>query len=90
MKAKMIRGNELDHDTQAECLRRYVHRYTKEHRPHWTQRLRPDGKPYPVHFESDAEWLANTTFAVTKQRRLDERVSHCISSPTWPENPKLR
>lgn len=87
---KFVNGSELAPHVQQDALRRFVNRYTKEHRPAWTRDVRPNGNPYPVAFESDADWLANTRFAVTKSGELDNRVQHCESSPTWPENPELR
>jgi len=76
-------GNLLPQNVQRECKARYVHRYTCEHIPQWVKN-NPTSYPYP-HFATDAEWLANTSFAVTKDNKLDERAVHCQSNPTWPK-----
>jgi hypothetical protein len=85
----MTRGDQLSADDQRKALATYVHRFTKEHRPAWSREPRKDGKPYPVQFASDADWLANTEFPVSpKTGRLAS--GDCLSSPTWPDNPELR
>ena len=87
--AKQTRlGSELSAENRRAVLASYVHRFTKEHRPEWANRA--DCAQCPVQFASDAEWLANTRFAVTKSGALDKRVKDCESSPTWPDNPELR
>ena len=83
-------GAELSRNDQARAKQLFAHRYTRDHKPAWAKLPWKEGKPYPVQFESDADWLANTRFAVDAQGRLDGRVSHCHSSPTWPDNPELR
>jgi hypothetical protein len=89
--ATMQRGNTLTQATQQKCLNRYVHRYTGNHKPAWViHKTWKDGKPYPLQFATDAEWLANTFFAVRKDGQLDGRHAHCESHPTWPNNPELR
>lgn len=85
-----VRGTDLHPEDQKHVLATYVHRFTREHRPDWANEPRPNGKPYPVQFDSDADWLANTTFAVKTDGRLDARVNRCESNPTWPDNPELR
>lgn len=82
---KMITGDQLRPDVAAECLRRFVHRFTGEHRPVWAKSLRSSDQPYPVQFATDAEWLAHTLFAVKSDGTLDDRVHFCESSPTWPD-----
>ena len=82
--ATYTRGSALRPDVQAECLRRFVHRFTAEHIPDWACKPRPDGTPYPVQFASDSDWLEHSHFAVKKDGRLDGRVTHCQSAPTWP------
>ena len=84
------RGDTLPGAVQQACLRMFVHRFTADHAPAWALAARPDGSPYPVQFLSDHDWLANTWFAVKKDRTLDGRVRHCQSAPTWPNNPELR
>jgi hypothetical protein len=83
-------GNELPARIQSDCKRRFVHRFTGEHKPAWALHPAPNGKPYAVQFKDDADWLANTSFAVTRANSLDERVAYCESAPTWPHNPELR
>jgi hypothetical protein len=83
------RGDQLTAEDQKDVLAAYVHRHTREHRPAWANKLW-NGKPYPVQFASDAEWLANTLFAVRRNGRLDQRARSCESHPTWPDNPELR
>lgn len=83
-------GTELDPSDQDHVLAAYVHRFTREHKPEWANKPWKDGKPYPLQFDSDADWLANTTFAVRKNGRLDHRVQDCQSNPTWPDNPELK
>jgi hypothetical protein len=83
--SKMVPGSELRPEVQRDCLRRYVHRYTREHVPDWSRKPRHDGSSYPVQFASDADWLAHTLFTVKADGTLDERARYCHSSPTWPD-----
>jgi hypothetical protein len=69
-------------DDQRHVLAAYVHRYTREHVPAWARR---EPGRCPVRFASDAEWLANTSFRVRRDGRLDRRARFCESSPTWPD-----
>lgn len=82
------RGSELTAHQRASALAQYVHRYTRTHRPRWAERLRSDGTAYPVQFDSDADWLANTLFNILKNGDLANR--DCFCTPTWPDNPELR
>ena len=75
-------GDVLHPEDRAYVLRAYVHRSTPE-------RNAPR-EGCPLQFASDADWLANTTFKVRKNGRLDRRVKSCESRPTWPHNPELR
>jgi hypothetical protein len=79
------RGTELHPDDQKHVLAAYVHRFTGQHRPQWA-----DSQHCNVQFRDDADWLANTSFAVRKNGRLDRRSKECYSRPTWPNNPELR
>jgi hypothetical protein len=79
-----VNGARLSPALQAEAKRRYPHRYTLEHAPAWARSLRPCGRPYPVQFRDDSDWLANTEFPVTKAGALAKRPAHCRSAPTWP------
>lgn len=71
-------------------LRAYVNRYTREHVPAWAKREWRDGRPYPVQFASDAEWLSHTKFAVRSDGRLDRRHKCCESTPTWPDGEPVK
>lgn len=77
----LISGDKLSKEVQAEALRRFVHRFTKDHTPHWAEEN--NETLYLVQFASDTEWLANTKFHVNKDGTLSKR--HCESSPTWPK-----
>lgn len=84
-------GTELPPDDRRLVLAAFVHRYTREHVPAWARReLWVGDEPYPVQFDSDAEWLAHTRFAVRSDGRLDRRVHSCHSEPTFPDHPHLR
>jgi hypothetical protein len=87
---RTIKGTELDYVDQKHVLAAYVHRFTGQHKPDWASKEWKDGKPYPVQFKDDGDWLANTLFTVKENGRLDRRVSECQSYPTWPNNPELR
>ena len=54
----MIRGDLLPAKLQADALRAYLHRFTRDHAPLWSNKPRDIGGPYPLQFASDAEWLA--------------------------------
>ena len=84
-----IKGDQMYGKLQQDAKRKFVHRYTRDHVPAWAMVPMPNGKAYPVQFDSDAEWLANTTFTVTKKGELAKR-NPCHSVPTWPDNPELR
>lgn len=84
----MVRGTDLPQSLRREALARYVHRFTRDHVPAWSRQEWKDGLTYPVQFGSDSDWLAHTTFPLSKdgKRLLD---APCCSTPTWPENPEL-
>jgi hypothetical protein len=86
----LVCGDALSAADKRHVLSAYVHRFTGEHKPDWAGKPWKDGKPYPLQFANDAEWLAHTRFVVTKCGRLDPRYHDCVSSPTWPFNPELR
>lgn len=88
--AHYVNGASLPRHLQREALARYVYRYTGDHKPAWAAKEWKDGKPYPVQFKDDADWLAHTEFPVTRSGRLSDRPSACLSRPTWPDNPELR
>lgn len=83
-------GSKLSPETQRDCLNQFVHRFTRDNRPAWARKEWKDGKPYPVQYASDSDWLAHTRFAVTKAGKLHRGVHHCEGSPTWPDNPEMR
>lgn len=85
-----VRGSELRPEDQQHVLAAYVHRFTGEHKPSWANRDWKDGKPYPVQFASDRDWLEHTFFSVRQNGRLDRRVRTCTSNPTWPEGNPLQ
>lgn len=90
METRWKLGSELDYTDQRHVLAAYVHRFTRQHRPQWANKPWKDGQPYPLQFDSDADWLAHTRFAVRVNGRLDMRNHSCESTPTWPDNPELR
>lgn len=88
--ANMVTGDKLTPEDQKHVLAAFVHRFTGEHRPDWARKEWKNGQPYPLQFKDDAEWLANTRFAVRRDGRIDQRVQSCECNPTWPNNPELR
>ena len=82
---RWIQGDTLNSIVQRHALSKFVHRFTKDHRPAWANESRPGGKPYRVQFASDSDWLQHTRFAVTQAGQLDKRARWCRSTPTWPE-----
>ena len=86
----MIRGDLLPAKLQADALRAYLHRFTRDHIPLWSRKPRDNGEPYPVQFASDSEWLARTLFPITVRKggTLGDHTragkAHCRSFPTWP------
>lgn len=90
MSYDIVQGNQLTPEAQQEALRRFVRRFTKEHKPKWAKELQRNGEPCAVQFASDAEWLANSRFHVNKDGSLSCREHGCYSNPTWPDNPELR
>ena len=80
----MIIGSLMSKATQEEAKRRFVHRFTGDHKPEWAKKPMDNGKPYPLQFENDLVWLENTLFAVRKDGKLSEGVKFCQSTPTWP------
>ncbi len=71
------KGSELTPEVKAECLRLFVHRHTRDHKPLWAGAGR-----YSPQFASDQDWLCHTEFAVTKSGRLNRAVRYCRSHPT--------
>lgn len=85
-----VKGSELNPDQQKEVKSKFVHRYTGNNKPEWAKQTWKDGKPYPLHFKDDNDWLENTKFAVTKKGKLHAGTKYVDSSPTYPNNPELR
>lgn len=85
-----MRGSDLPPTLQREALNAYVHRFTGTHKPQWACKPMPNGKPYPLQFRDDADWLANTRFCVSGRGRVTRLAGDCQSTPTWPNNPELR
>ncbi len=86
----MVLGAHMCPHLQKEAKARYVHRFTGEHTPEWARKPRSTGKPWPLQFSDDVDWLAHTYFPVTKAGKLALRPSYCQSTPTWPNNPERR
>lgn len=87
MEQRRTLGSLLHPADREEVKRRFVHRFTGDHRPAWVK----DETKTPLQFANDDDWLSHTTFAIRKSdRRLDDRATSCQSSPTWPNNPELR
>lgn len=82
-----VPGTMLCDEDRKHVLAAYVHRYTGEHVPEW---VRAAGQLYPVQFKDDLDWLAHSYFAVRRDGRLDERVKHCESHPTWPFGKEIK
>jgi len=86
---RLIAGRDLTEAQRRTCLAQYVDRYTGDHTPAWAAKVYRDGRSCPIHFESDAEWLENSRFAVSAAGELI-LSEPCHSMPTWPNNPELR
>lgn len=86
----MIRGSVLSGRLQYQVTSMFVNRFTGTHKPEWSSQPWKDGKPYPLQFKDDWDWLCNTFFEITKQGEIDKRTKFCESNPTWPNNPELR
>lgn len=82
-------GKDLTAEQQRQVLNMYVHRYTGTHKPEWANKEWKDGKPYPLQFKDDSEWLEHTRFQTRKNGTL-VNCDECQSHPTWPNNPELR
>jgi hypothetical protein len=85
---KLVRGDRLPFHLQQEVLRAYVHRWTfeNEHRiAHQREALRARGVE-PVPLVSDAEWLTQHAFWVTKAGKLDARRKHAEPGSLAREN----
>jgi len=88
---RTCRGDQLNQEDQRRVLSMFVHRYTGDHTPLWVRgKIWKEGKPYPLHFANDADWLRHSHFRVRLDGRLHGNGRYCHSAPTWPNNPELR
>lgn len=85
-----VKGNELSPECQQYAKTAFVNRFTGDNKPQWAYEEWKDGQPHPLQFANDEEWLANTSFEVRKDGKINRRCYTCISTPTWPNNPELR
>lgn len=85
-----ILGSHMGTYLQRQVLNQFVYRFTGEHKPAWANKEWKDGKPYPLQFKDDSDWLAHTYFEVTVKGEISKRNNYCESNPTWPNNPELR
>lgn len=81
-----IKGSQLNYQAKQEALRIFTNRYTRDHIPQWARKLKPDGTPYPLQFNSDNEWLDNSYFYVDTDGNLNKHIDLCESYPTYPNN----
>jgi len=82
--SKLTLGTELSTYSRQQVLSRFVHRFTGDNLPDWACFTNKAYQEHP-HFADDDDWLANTSFYVRDDGGLDERYTHCVSSPTWPK-----
>jgi len=74
----LVRGDKLPEKLRAEIIRAYVHRMTIGNalaHPHHVEYMRQGGYALPL--ITDAQWLAEHAFYVTKRGTLDRRRRHC-------------
>lgn len=72
-------GSLLRPEVQRDALNRFIYRYTGDHKPAWTTKPRPCGRPYPMFYANDQEWLSNTVFRTNKDGTLSRRHHFCES-----------
>ncbi len=75
-----VLGTHLSSADQRSVLASFVHRMTTESRkqfPDFTRRMLAGGYRMPE--KTDAQWLAETRFAVKAAGSLDKRVNSCQS-----------
>lgn len=69
--------------TFEQAKARYVHRYTMEHKPEWSNNLTANGKYYAPQYASDQEWYEHTLFP--GEGHIEKRERSCQSSrQSWP------
>lgn len=73
-------GSLLQREEQEQAKRWYVGRCTGDNKPAWTRKEWKDGKPYPLQFKDDADWLSHTIFRTNRDGSLHARAD-CKSSP---------
>lgn len=69
----LVIGSDLSLGTRRDILRRYVYRLTIENG--YPQRNPTKAK---IEATTDAQWLRDHSFYVTKAGRLDNRYNHCM------------
>lgn len=75
------RGTDLSARAKRDALGSFLHRFTADFCPEWAR----SGNYYKYpHFKDDADWLENSLFYIRDDGELDQRYSHCMSTPTWP------
>jgi len=75
----------LPYHVQLEVLRRFIHRFTCDHRPGWALKPLSDGSYPGPQFVSDEEWLSNCVVHTRKDGELDDRFTSCETrNHTWP------
>lgn len=67
-----------------DAKRRFVHRYTMEHKPAWAK-LPCNGRFYAPQYSTDQEWFDKTKFPGERGYPFGDRESDCYSSgQSWP------
>lgn len=70
-----------------DAKRQYVHRFTMEHVPAWSQEQRHDGSYYAPNYRTDLEWYKATSFPPYQDFPRD---TYCQSQgQTWPLGTRL-
>lgn len=93
---KRMLGSEMPLRLQQDAKARFVHRFTREHKPQWANKPwkhddQGNAIAYPVQFDSDKDWLEHTFFVVKNdESAFADNYSSCGCTPTWPDNPELR
>lgn len=69
--------------TFEEAKARYVHRFTMQHVPAWSQQQRGNGTYYAPQFRTCREWYDKAVFP--GEGHVRPREAHCFSSgQSWP------
>lgn len=78
---KWIRGDQLNAACKKEALNAFVYRMTEESVERWPKvrrMMETGGWRMPI--KTDAEWLAEHAFRVTKAGALARNNKHCVSA----------